>query len=185
MNRWAPAYMGMVEKRQFGWSRGSKRQSEGEQAALLGGEHNNRDHVDHPEHLGLESELLTLRSEVSCKACRTWLHRQSPIYDGLTCDFSSLQWRKSNKHSAATVLRILSFELFWASNMPYDIIYDAGQWQWAPVLSHEITRINIQCSTVYCVPSVCYMFCFVCFFSIPSCLQNIHLCLLLLMRRGR
>lgn len=31
-------------------------------------------------------------------------------------------------HSAATVLRMLSFELFWTSDMPYDIIYDAGQW---------------------------------------------------------
>lgn len=56
-------------------------------------------------------------------------YKWSPTYNGSTSSFPTLWWYKNDMHSVETVLWILTFNLCWASDMKYNALHDAGQWQ--------------------------------------------------------
>ena len=73
--------------------------------------------------------------------------------DGLTYDFSTLQWCESDVHSVKTLLRILNIDFF-----PGLVIggtrlsHDAGQQQLQVPISHVIRRVNNPYTYKHSVP---------------------------------
>lgn len=82
---------------------------------------------------------------------RTWLHKWSPTYAGLTWDFLTLQW--CDTHSVGTIIWILISS--WAGNMQYSpFSWCWGKWQWiaAPIQPRNHKGEQVICIEPFCLP---------------------------------